>query len=422
MWATEGAAAVTVAQAVAALAVALGCGLLVGIERERRKGRGVTRALAGVRTFALVGVLGAAATVLGQPGLVAVGALLVAALGVVSHARDRSRDPGVTTEVALLLTYLIGVLCVWSLPLGAGLAVALTALLAARDSLHRFARQWLQPGEVRDGIVLGALVLIALPLMPDRPWWGEVLNPYRLTQLLALLLWIQALAHLGRRLLEARQAVVLASVASGFVSSTAAIASAGMMVREGRGEARLMAGSGLLSCVATLPHALVVAIAIQPGWVALLWGPVLAGTLVALLWGLWLVRGLPAEGSVVSRSVAGDGRLFSWRSALLVAALLAGMQGLVYALRLWLGTAGVLAATLLAAALDLHAALAAVWALGPPQASGPGVTAVMLALAIHGVSKAVTAGLAGGWRYLAWLVPGLAAHTLAALLVLALWT
>ena len=47
--------------AAAALAGALGCGLLVGIERERRKGSGPNRSFAGLRTFAVTSVAGAAA-------------------------------------------------------------------------------------------------------------------------------------------------------------------------------------------------------------------------------------------------------------------------------------------------------------------------------------------------------------------------
>lgn len=413
----------TVAEAAATLAVALGCGLLVGIERERRKGTGATRALAGVRTFALVCVLGAGGMLSGESGLVAVGALLVAALCVVSHARDRSRDPGVTTEIALFLTYLIGVLSVWTLPLAAAMAVTLTALLAARERLHHFANRWLQPGEVRDGIILGALVLIALPLMPDRPLWGEVLNPHLTTQLLALLLAIQSLAHLSRRLLEARQAVMLSSVASGFVSSTATIASMGMAVREGRAGARLMAGAGLLSCVATFVQLLVVALAIQPSWLKVLWWPALAGTLVALLWGGWLVHGAPpdgvdvmgathrAKGAAARVRPGGEDRMFSLRGALLVAALLTSVQALVYGLRLWLGQAGALGATVLAAVVDLHSSVAAVLALSPPGSPGLGFTALMLAIGVHGVSKAATAGFAGGVRYLGWLAPGLFLHT-----------
>ena len=173
-------------EAMAVLATALGCGLLIGIERERRKGSGPGRALAGLRTFAITSVTGAVAALTQVPGLVVTGALMVAALAVMAYLRDRSDDPGTTTEIALFLTYLIGVLCVWSLPLSAALAVGLTALLAGREPLHRFAQHWLRQGEVRDGIILAALVLMALPLVPNRPFWGPVLNPYVIVQLLAL--------------------------------------------------------------------------------------------------------------------------------------------------------------------------------------------------------------------------------------------
>ncbi|MEY2685104.1 MAG: hypothetical protein RJA09_2248 [Pseudomonadota bacterium] len=411
--------------AVTTLAVALGCGLLVGIERERHQAGGAVRALAGVRTFALVCVMASGATLTGQAGLVVVGALLVAALCVVSHARDKTSDVGVTTEIALFLTYLMGVLAESSATLAAAMAVGGTALLAGRERLHRFAHHWLRPNEVRDGVTLGALVLIALPLVPNQPLWGEVLNLHRVVQLLALLLVIQSLAYLSRRLLDARHAVVLSSVASGFVSSTATIASMGMAVREGRGGARLMAGAGLLSCTATLLQALVVALAIQPSWLGVLWGPAVAGTFVALLWGIWLVRGATAHPTTAaqgSNAAPAEDRMFSLRAALLVAGLLTGVQALVYGLRLWLGDAGLLGGTILAAVADLHAAMSAVFALGPPDEPGApsaGVWALVLAVGVHGVSKATTAGLAGGARYFWWLAPGLALHT--AVAVVGLW-
>ncbi|MGE0098152.1 MAG: MgtC/SapB family protein [Hydrogenophaga sp.] len=408
------------------LAVALGCGLLIGVERERRKGRGPGRALAGLRSFALVCVTGAAAALTQITGLVVAGAAFVAALGVVAYWRDRSDDPGVTTEVALLLTYLIGVLCTWSLPLAAALAAGLTALLAGREPMHRFVSHWLRPAEVRDGIVLAALVLLGLPLMPDRPLWGPVLNPHVMVQLLALLLAVQSLAHLGRRLLQARHAVALSSLASGFVSSTATIASLGLAVREGREGARLMAGGGLLSCVSTQLQLLLVAAAVQPAWLTALWVPALASALLAVLWGAWLVRGAPAEAALGAVSTprmeglpsAGEERMFSLKGAAAVAALLTGIQVLVHAMALWLGAVGLYVGTLMGALADLHAALAAVFASSPPGAGAS--LAVMLALVVHALSKSFTAGLVGGARYLAWLAPGLWAHTLLGVTLIAL--
>ena len=127
--------------AMAVLASAAGCGLLMGIERERRKGDGPDRALAGVRSFTLASLSGAAAALAAMPALVVLGAAFVAALAVVAYARDRSGDPGVTTEIALLLAYLIGVTCARDQLLAAALAVVVTALLALRDALHQFSNQ-----------------------------------------------------------------------------------------------------------------------------------------------------------------------------------------------------------------------------------------------------------------------------------------
>jgi uncharacterized membrane protein (DUF4010 family) len=415
------------AEAVAALATALGCGLLVGVERERRKGSGPGRAFAGLRTFALTCVVGAVAALTGLPGLVVTGALLVAALSGVAYWRDRSEDPGATTEMALLLTYLIGVLCAWSLPLAAGLAVGLTAMLAGREALHRFVSQWLRPGEVRDGIILASLVLMALPLVPNRPFWGPVLNPYVIVQLLALLLAVQSLAHLSGRLLQARQAVLVSALASGFVSSTATIATLGLAVREGRSDARLMAGGGLMSCVSTQLQILLVAAAVQPAWLAVLWLPALAAATLAAVWAGWLVKGEPPESSegvvssprVESLPSAGEDRMFSLWGAAAVAVLLAGIQALVHALDLWLGQAGLIAGVLVAALADLHAALAAVFSSSGAQLAPPAAIPVMGALLVHAGSKSVTAGLVGRWAYLRWLGPGLWAHT--ALCVVLIW-
>lgn len=86
-------------------AAALGGGLLIGIERERRNGFGAGRALAGVRTFALASITGPAASALAQPLLTFAGAVL--ALAAIGRWRRQPLDPGVTTELALFVTYLL---------------------------------------------------------------------------------------------------------------------------------------------------------------------------------------------------------------------------------------------------------------------------------------------------------------------------
>ncbi len=279
----------------------------------------------------------------------------------------------------------------------------------AKEGMHRFALHWLRPAEVRDGILLAALALIALPLLPDRALWGPALNPRTVATLLLVLLGLQTLAHLCRRLLASRDALALSALAAGFVSSTAAIATWGVQVRSEGAAPRSMAGSALLSCVATQLQLLAVAATVQPHWLEMLWLPALSGACVAGVWGWVLVRSEPAP-----QSAASDGeRMFSLRSALMVAGLLTGIQSAVHAMSLWQGNAGVVAGTLVAALVDLHAAAAAVLVVAEPGSAAATTLPLALsaALAMHAVSKFVTAWLSGGRRYAAALAPGLLVHT-----------
>jgi hypothetical protein len=113
-------------------AAALGSGLLIGIERERRKGYGANRALAGIRTFTLAALTGAAAGFIAAPLITFAGGMLIATLGAISHWRSRSRDPGVTTELALFMTYLVGIIATDQPAVAAGAAVIIAALLSSR--------------------------------------------------------------------------------------------------------------------------------------------------------------------------------------------------------------------------------------------------------------------------------------------------
>ena len=416
--------------ALAVLASAAGCGLLMGIERERRKGDGPGRAPAGVRSFTLASIGGAAAALTAIPALVVVGAALVAALTVVAYARDRSGDPGVTTEIALLLAYLIGVTCARDQLLAAALAVVVTGLLALREVLHQFANQWLRPGEVRSGLILAALALLVFPLAPNAPLWQGGLNPQVVVRLVIVLLVIQSLAHVAKRLMQARHALALSALASGFVSSTATIASLGMEVRAGHAAPRVDAGAALLSCVATMVQIVVVAATVQPQWLARLWLPALAGGCVAAALGWWGGRGgaaqrmvsAPAPGTEAVAGMMPETPMFKLRDALIIAALLTGIQVGVHLLTAWQGDAGMLAGALLAALADVHAATAAVLVRGgPDSAAGPAIaSALMAALLVHAGSKCVVALASGGWRYALAVAPGIVAHTLAFVAVLAL--
>ena len=75
-------------QVLGSLALALGIGLLLGIERERRKGEGPGRAAAGIRTFALVALLGGLAEQIESAAVVAVAGAFVALAAIAAYVQS----------------------------------------------------------------------------------------------------------------------------------------------------------------------------------------------------------------------------------------------------------------------------------------------------------------------------------------------
>src|SRR5690606_3041658 len=150
--------------------------------------------------FTVAAVAGAIAQSIGSPGLVVVGALFVMLLSAIEYWRTLPHDPGLTTEIALFATYLVGVQSVISPGLGEACGAGLTLLLASRARLHRFATRLLTEQELHDGLLLAALGLVVLPLIPSRPiaWLADI-HPRPLAALVFLILTLQAAGHVALR-------------------------------------------------------------------------------------------------------------------------------------------------------------------------------------------------------------------------------
>jgi uncharacterized membrane protein (DUF4010 family) len=247
------------------LALAVGLGLLIGVDRERRKGSGPTRHFAGIRTFTLVSLAGAVAQLLAQPWITLVAAVLVAALAVISHLKDRSKDPGVTTEIALFVTFMLGVLTVDHPVVAAAGGVVVAGLLAARTPLQRFSIHTLSDQELRDALVLAGAALVILPLAPNVPlaWMGGV-NPRTVWLLVVLIMGVQSVGHIGLRLLGSRLGLPLSGLVAGFVSSTATIAAMGARARKQPEVRTACIAAAWLSTVATALQIGLIALALQP--------------------------------------------------------------------------------------------------------------------------------------------------------------
>lgn len=155
------------------MAVSLGIGMLVGLEREW------SNKDIGVRTFSIVALLGTLASLLGDIfviGLLVGVFLLVIAANVRSLLVDRSLE--ITTSASLMFVYLLGVLVgnghIFTPVAG---SIIITMLLAWKTELNKFAGG-LQTSEIRSAVLMGLIGFVIYPILPDKyvdPW--QLFNP-----------------------------------------------------------------------------------------------------------------------------------------------------------------------------------------------------------------------------------------------------
>lgn len=230
------------------LALALALGLLVGLQRERS-----AHPVAGIRTFPLITLLGVLSTLffretgiwLTVAGLIAVSILLLQVNLI--RIREGKYEPGITTEMAALVMFLVGA----ALPLGyAAPAVVISGvvavLLQAKEPLHRFSRA-IGEAEFRAGSRLVLVGLVILPILPNQPYgpYG-VLNPFEIWLMVVMIVGVSLGAYVVHRLLGDRVGALLGGALGGFISSTATTVS---YARRARGKGSAAAASSAVVIV-----------------------------------------------------------------------------------------------------------------------------------------------------------------------------
>ena len=398
------------------LATALGLGLLVGAVRERRKGS-EWRIAAGLRTHAVAALSGVVGAWMGTPVLVVVLAT-VAVLASVSYWRSSEKEPGITGEVALLLTALLGAAALRSPALAGGLGVVLAVLLHAKAPMHRLARERLSEREVHDGLILLASALVVLPLLPnDTLGPFAVFNPRKLWLLVVLVMAISALGHVVLRVIGNRWGLAVAGFFAGYVSSTAAVAGFGQRAKEAPALLTASVGAALLANLASLTLVVPILLATAPRLLPAVAVPLAAAALVVLAGGLLGVHKTPDDASM---SPTSDARMFRFGHALGFALMVLGVLFVSATLNHWLGARGAMVAAVLAALADLHAAAATVGNLfaGDVLDAVQARRVVLGLLGASALAKSVLAfasgGRAYGWRVSLGLITMVAAAIAAA--------
>lgn len=232
------------------LVIAVALGMLVGLQRER-----TDKNVAGIRTFPIIAMLGVFCGVLGATvgdWVIAAGLLAMAAITVMANVlrlESERRDPGMTTEVAILVMYSIGVALTRDLMLEAVMAAAVLAvLLHWKDPLHTFAER-IGADEFAALMRLVLIGLVVLPALPNRDFGPyDVLNPFEIWLMVVLIVGISMAGYVAFRLLGPRTGALAAGILGGLISSTATTVS---YARRSRTDARRSSAAVLVVVLAS---------------------------------------------------------------------------------------------------------------------------------------------------------------------------
>ena len=378
-------------------AVALGLGMLIGLERERSKGG---EGGAGVRTFALISLTGAIAGYLGKTlGLdwlalaifFAVAALIIGQY-VVTSLRG---DPGITTEISALLAFLLGLLCAHGqLQLAAWVAVAMALLLALKGWLHQLASK-INASDVEATLKFGIVTLIILPLVPDHNYGPppfDVMNPYRIWLMVVLISALNFTSYLLIKVVGTEHGIGIAGLLGGLASSTAVTLGFSQRSRQPGEDASALALGILLAWTVMFFRVVIMTTLIS--WelghrLALPVGLLAVTNLGACYW-LWRRRRQTQRGEVRAGS-----NPFELDEAIKFGLLFGVVVLIAKAAQVYLGNAGLYLAAGIAGLTDVDAITLAMADLAKSDASSVAVSARAIVVAVM-ANTLVKCGMAIG--------------------------
>ena len=317
------------------------------------------------------------------------------------HRREAIADKSfsVTNLVAGQATFLLGALAVLSDPVVvSAVAVAMTALLAAREGLHGFVARLTWP-ELRSAILLLSMTLVALPLVPDRPI-AELagLNFARIWKLTVLLASVSYAGYIAIRLFGSAAGLMLSSAVVGLVSSTAATIANARQARQARAAIPILAAATLIAGAVSLLRTGILAWGIAPSMGRVLLPALGIAAIIHAATGIalaWRHRASDQPGEM-----AQPANPFELLAVLQIAGLLGLVELLAGRAAQWLGTAGVFGVAALSGLADVDAVTLSMGSLVPATLSvSVAATAIVIAVAANTAAKVVYATILGGMAF-----------------------
>ena len=208
-------------------AVALGLGMLIGLERERTQGGEST--FAGARTFSLVALFGAVSVYIAELSgfhwIIGLAFLAVVGLVLISYSVSaKSGYVGVTTETSLLITFFVGGICAWDDTGFAGAIAVVTMLMLALKGWLRNLAKRIEPSDVEATLKFAIITLIILHLLPNTdygPAGLEVINPNKTWLMVVLIAGLNFVGYILVKVVGREHGFGITGLLGGLVSSTA---------------------------------------------------------------------------------------------------------------------------------------------------------------------------------------------------------
>lgn len=382
------------------LLIAGAAGFIIGTERgwSARK-LDDKQQMAGMRTFALAGLGGGVCALL--PGgtvllAILIGAIALLLAGTRFLAPRENQDAGLTTELALLVTPLLGAFAT-DHPLEATAAAAIAAaLLGFKQELHgvldRLGRQ-----ELLASLQLLIVAVVILPLLPDQnlgPWAS--LNPRTIGWFVLLLLGVSYVGYFAVRLIGPGRGLLLTALLGGFASSTAVTLDYARLSKQNPDAAPLLSAGIALACAMLAPRIAIIIGAIQPALLPALAAPLLMLGLVPLLYAAWIARQSITTPAIDGVRITNP---FAIGAALAMAAAITVLSVAIGGAEALLGNAGTYAIAGLSGILDVDAVSVAMAGSAGAISQTVAANGILLAVVVNTLAKAAMA-LATGTRSL----------------------
>lgn len=275
------------------LVLALLFGAAVGLERESSQPK--EGSAGGMRTYALIALLGSICGILLVNNLQAMAAVLAGVffcIVIVYYALGSftTKDFGMTTEVSILFTFLIGMLPILDiipLQMVVALFIFLVLILSIKAKTKELAAG-VTTREIESFTTYAIISLVILPFLPNVGYTIdsfptlvqifknvninlgafetlELINPWKLWIVVVLITGIDVFGYILGRIIGNKKSFTVASFIGGFVSSTSATQSLAQRSRH-TGVVNYLIGAALLSNMASFLQVFLLAGPLNGKW------------------------------------------------------------------------------------------------------------------------------------------------------------